>query len=213
LKVVSYILVKDHHSDLDDFLNELSQSDFEQLKDLVNSIDNEKLNALVKNLNQEIPPNLGQLNFDKQELFNFIERFESKRLELKSFLRSLTHNSTNPFQYYFLTNLMFSSLLESDKVDAAVREEVVVNSFVVKEDGIKKYKETLPHESDISTIREQVFRDAERNLQKIINKEPIPRVFFVTLPTGLGKTLIGFNLANILRNKIISEQGLYYRIV
>jgi CRISPR-associated endonuclease/helicase Cas3 len=213
LKVVSYILVKDHHSDLDDFLNELSQSDFEQLKDLVNSIDNEKLNALVKNLNQEIPLNLGQLNFDKQELFNFIERFESKRLELKSFLRSLTRNSTNPFQYYFLTNLMFSSLLESDKVDAAVREEVVVNSFVVKEDGIKKYKETLPRESDISTIREQVFRDAERNFQEIINKEPIPRVFFVTLPTGLGKTLIGFNLANILRNKIISEQSIYYRII
>jgi CRISPR-associated endonuclease/helicase Cas3 len=71
----------------------------------------------------------------------------------------------------------------------------------------------LPHESDISAIREQVFRDAENNFQEIINKEPIPRVFFVTLPTGLGKTLIGFNLANILRNKIISEQSLYYRIV
>jgi len=213
LKVVSYILIKDHHSDLDDFLNELSESDFEQLKDLINSIDNEKLNALVKNLNQEIPPNFWQLNLDKGELFNFIERFGNKRLELKNFIRSLTHNSTNPFQYYFLTNLMFSSLLESDKVDAAVREEVAVNRFVVREDAIKKYKETLPHESDISTIREQVFQDAENNFRMIISQQPIPRVFFVTLPTGLGKTVIGFNLANILRNKLHEEQNIPYRII
>jgi len=213
LKVVSYILIKDHHSDLDDFLNELSQSDFEQLKDLVNSIDNEKLNALIKNLNQEIFPNLEQINFDKQELFHFIERFREKRLELKNFIRSITHNSTNPFQYYFLTNLMFSSLLESDKVDAAVREEVAVNSFVVKEDAIKKYKETLPHGSDISTIRERVFQNAENNFLSLISQQPVPRVFFVTLPTGLGKTVIGFNLANILRSKILTEQNFPYRII
>jgi CRISPR-associated endonuclease/helicase Cas3 len=213
LKMISFISVKSHHTDLGDFKQELNidGSDKEILIEQINKINKTQFELLLKNtkINEYLQRNFNtSFIFDKDRLKKFIEQ------DIDSILGDLVEtidyqDSTS----YLLTNTFFSALLSSDKIDAAVKKQVNAKPFEIKQETIRKYKETLPHESDISTIREQVFQDAEKNFSLLVSQQPIPRVFFVTLPTGLGKTLIGFNLANILRNKILTKQSIPYRII
>ena len=221
LKTISFISVRSHHTDLGDFIQKLNinGSDKEILIKQISKINETQFDLLLKNIeiNEYLQRNFNtSFVFDKNKLEKFIKQdIDSIVVDfidtVDEYKDSTLHQQDSTL--YLLTNTFFSALLESDKLDAAVKEEIDVKPFEIKQETIHEYEKTLPHEDDISTIREQVFQDAENNFQEIINKEPIPRVFFVTLPTGLGKTLIGFNLANILRNQIISKQDLYYRII
>lgn len=219
LKILSYVLVKEHHSDLDDFLDELSfELDKEELNDLVDSIDEKKLEILIGNLQvNSIDKFKKYISIDllsKQSLKLYIDNFEKERISLKSSLRKLTRNFTSrkEVEYYILTNLLYSALIGSDKEDAVLREEFSPKKISIAESCIEQYKIGLP-KSNLDSFRELAYRESKESFLNLLQNGNIPRIFYLDLATGLGKTLIGFNLALMLKKHLEENLGKSFRLI
>ena len=126
--------------------------------------------------------------------------------------RSLYQSFTNihPLYPYFMVNMLFSILIDADRIDAADLEykklrifNYTINSAFISEyiskienAARKKYR----NDADIIKLRSQV---RETVLQKAEDTEH--KLFSLTAPTGSGKTLTALLFATILRNKIFSK--------
>ncbi|MGC8576151.1 MAG: CRISPR-associated helicase Cas3' [Caldisericum sp.] len=217
LKILSYIVVANHHSDLDDFLNELSVNPIDsEFEDLLQSINEVKLAILVSNLKNgsinSFKGFLSKISFSKEEILNFYKSFKKVRHGLKSEFRKITNSTDINISYYFLANLMFSALIGSDKEDAVLRRQFNLPYTTFSDSIIKSYKEKLPR-SNLSLLRESAFEEVEKNFLELLKGNNLSHLFYITLPTGLGKTLIGFNIANILRNHLNKNQSKTFRII
>lgn len=102
-----------------------------------------------------------------------------------------------------LTLFIYSLLLEADKAYLAVKDKklyqrkpISVNSNTI--DAYKR-KEFKNRKANINADRERAYKEVMENLEKIdLNNH----IYSLTLPTGLGKTLLAASWAIKLRNKI-----------
>ncbi len=106
---------------------------------------------------------------------------------------ALSHDLGN----YFLSLLLYSALIDSDKLHASQTEQPVRRQIP---DLVTTYKQKVfgPPEG-INILREQAYSEVVSVLKSL---KKIPGVYTITLPTGLGKTFVGLNCALMLREKI-----------
>ncbi|MHA1694234.1 MAG: CRISPR-associated helicase Cas3', partial [Candidatus Helarchaeota archaeon] len=112
----------------------------------------------------------------------------------------------NKEEYFFLLKYLFSILLYSDKNEAIFSGVIKFNKLPEKCTSlIKNYKDKYLYNkrksssmiSMINILRESIHKKAIKKLNNISNE----RVYFLNIPTGLGKTLTGLQCALELINK------------
>ncbi|MGB4644421.1 MAG: CRISPR-associated helicase Cas3', partial [Dictyoglomaceae bacterium] len=202
IPISSYLIVKRHHGNFSEILSELSFSEEEAdiLKKQIESIDKEKFSILTEKLN------LYELGLDVNNLQGIVENSikEIKLDRLK--LKKLKHEKN--FIFYLINNLSFSILIDADKSEVTVgkpqRTSIEISYIVVD-----NFKKTLnPEKKPINELREKAYQEA---LSKKIDLDQ--RIYFLTLPTGLGKTFTSFAFALKLREEIKNRKGFTPRII
>ena len=113
-------------------------------------------------------------------------------------------------QYYYLCNYLFSLLIEGDKLDASETE--VYHRKSIEPDLVDRRFGT-PAQPNIANIQ-TMERDEIRNFCRAevvahLENEGIlsQRVFTLTAPTGIGKTMTALDFALKLKNKISKTEG------
>lgn len=213
LKLLCYVLPKRHHSDLVDFLDDIndltSENEKEILKKQINSIiNNEKFEICLQNLQPYSNFELLR-NFDLREIN--LESLSENLIELKSFLRNL--NSEKSLDYYIDTLLLFSLLLDADKSDVGIKgsKDVVFEEVNLEESIVDKFISEIQKQRDenyIIELRNQAYEDICKKDIDINQK-----IYTLTLPTGLGKTLLSLKMALKIANKVKKEKDVDLKII
>ncbi|NKQ38921.1 MAG: CRISPR-associated endonuclease Cas3'' [Methanosarcinales archaeon] len=219
--IISFFIVKRHHGNLknaDDEVNDevvLDKKKNEILEKQIESIDFDLINSIYKNLLSD----MGDFEFD----CNIIKKYKNAFKKDKKLIRDLDDEST--LFYYFIQYLLYSTLLDADKIDAANLnsiERIKIDENLVDDYKRKKFlntnffvydfiplKQGLKHK--INTIREEIYQEVISKVKKInLDNE---KILSLNVPTGTGKTLTAFSFALKLRARIECEKNYTPRII
>ncbi len=113
-----------------------------------------------------------------------------------------------------LTLFIYSLLLEADKAYLAVKDKKLYQRKPIPIDPYTidayKAKEFKNRKANINADRERAYKDVMENLEKL---DLSNHIYSLTLPTGLGKTLLAASWAIKLRNKIQEDLGFTPQII
>ncbi len=113
-------------------------------------------------------------------------------------------------EHYFDLLLMFSSLIDADKLHAArIKDDVRPE---VPGDAVEAYRAAKFERprAALDVLRQDLYRSV---LERIAMSSPTQKIFTITAPTGTGKTLAGLAAAFWLRQRLAEERGVPPRII
>jgi len=224
LPIISFLIVKRHHGNLHNALDETI--DFGENKKIVlekqiKSINFNKINNIYSTLFSTI-----HFNFDcglvcdkilKSKpiyVYGALKRHENYYVEdiggqEKKLVRNI--GEEHSLFYYFIILFLYSVLLDADKTDAANLKPVRRNT--IPSDIVDSYKKLEFKENDtkINKIRNEIYEEVIKNV-KNINLEK-DKILSLNVPTGTGKTLTSLSFALKLRKLIEDEKGYQSRII
>ena len=206
LLLFSFVAVKRHHTNPVSLYDEISLSikeDIEFLQKQVESIDEERTNVFLSNLS--LPKSLKDaIYFDKS---TFLRALEDILKDIKKLRREVRKCKTGVkdfirFQY------IFSLLLDSDKTEAGAKPFRPERIEKIPPKAVISFKESLKKNLPINKLREEAFHEVLGHEVDLSHK-----LYSITLPTGMGKTLTGFAFALKFRELIAKEKGILPRII
>jgi CRISPR/Cas system-associated endonuclease/helicase Cas3 len=106
---------------------------------------------------------------------------------------------------YFIANMLFSILIDADRLDAAeleVKERSPLNYQSVVDYIARIEKETLQRFGDTSSNIIRLRTSVRKIVLQKLSEVEENRILLLTAPTGSGKTLTALLFANALRNRI-----------
>uniref|UniRef100_A0A7C2K4C3 CRISPR-associated helicase Cas3 n=1 Tax=candidate division WOR-3 bacterium TaxID=2052148 RepID=A0A7C2K4C3_UNCW3 len=187
----AYIAVRRHHGDLIDIMDEITLIDDKEIDNLLIQVEDIEDGAFQKLievlLSHELP-----IPINKKLLKQWIENFREELRSYKPLLRK-----SRDIENYLTLNLIYSILLDADKSEAVFGDIRNFERLDYNEaEWVEKYLSNFTVTKDyINSLRNKAFREV--NYSKIDDSK---HFFTINLPTGLGKTLIGFAFALKLRN-------------
>ncbi|SNX53627.1 CRISPR-associated helicase/endonuclease Cas3 [Thermoanaerobacterium sp. RBIITD] len=205
LPFISYVVVKKHHGNLDDIMNEvvLEDDEIDVMKKQLDSINMDKFKVLNDNLNK-----IG-LNayLNKEVIYQYIDNIKDELKHIKKLLRKITKNKD--ISKYIYLNYLFSLLIDSDKSEVVIGDNIVRRDINLNSNLVDNYKKLLAFDENMmNTLREEAYKEVnDREID--LNK----RILSINLPTGLGKTFTTISFALKLREKLYKEKGIRYRII
>jgi len=215
LHLISYFVVKHHHGDLKDIEKDVNAKDlfnagFRNISKQLSDIKNNR-----KQIEEEYAFSLQDYDIQADDLFVDLEKYEKDVknfkdikplvMELDKSAYVIKHKNNQDIRPYLLVQLLYSSLIDSDKKHAgSVREigrkelsENLVELYLSEE----KFKKE--NESTINPIRTEIRKSVLENIESEYNKY---KIFTITAPTGTGKTLTSLSAAlklrKLLKNKL-----------
>lgn len=208
--LAAYIIIH-HHKSLTDFESIINYSDTETSEKGIKSlwVFNQQLSSIV---------NVGNI----EQITNEIRATEGSKYwkypEEKPFrtaVKSLLKQATP--QNYFLINYLFSLLIEADKLDASDTEQYSRNAIspllVEKRFG----QPTFPiMQGVLSNQNQKILRDYVRaSVMKQLEREDVltQKIFTLTAPTGIGKTMTALDFALRLKALIREKEGYEAQII
>lgn len=201
IAIIAYIVVLKHHGNL------------ENIEDLFHKLDNPEkyIHNQVKDL-KRIDINLnGFYNDYEINVTYFLENFHNIIQQLLMELLFFEMNlDDNDLDNYSLILLLFSILIDADKMDASQTdfpERKEINPKIV--DNFKKNNFGSNTDS-INKIRDESYNEVISNIYDLNLND---RILTINLPTGIGKTLTGFSAALKLKDKINKELNFNPRII
>lgn len=137
---------------------------------------------------------------------NWEDHFESMIQTLWDF--ESPQNTDPNYHIYYLTNLLFSTLLDSDRTDAA---RISYQRTKVDENSVKRFVSNFPNNTNqINETRNRLFERLD-TIGSNISLEN--KILSITAQTGLGKTLSSLNFAMRLRERVKTTFGFTPRII
>ncbi|GAB61209.1 MAG: CRISPR-associated helicase/endonuclease Cas3 [Candidatus Jettenia sp.] len=117
-------------------------------------------------------------------------------------------------EFRLLTLFIYSLLLEADKAYLAVKDKELYQRKVIPIDtdiiDAYKAKEFKNKKANINADREKAYNEVMTELESL---DLINHLYSLTLPTGMGKTLLAASWAIKLRNKIQNNLGFVPQII
>lgn len=119
--------------------------------------------------------------------------------------------------FFYLTNLIFSALLDADRMHAAGIVLPPCGNHVNAE-MIRSYVEKISKEKELGKRTNPKLLDLRRRLFEALAKKAriVPldrRIYSLTAPTGSGKTLAGLHFALLLRQRLMELTNSQPRII
>jgi CRISPR-associated endonuclease/helicase Cas3 len=190
-----------HHTDLKGIENTLedllSEGRKKILLEQIKAIEVEKFNRFVELL--DIPESIKNKAFLGEEVLSRLRSIVGEHLE-----RIVGGLKLKKGLFDF--NLFFSILLDADKTQTGSKEDSVPETRVLRLERIEIYREQLRNnDSEINQKRESAFKE-------VMAKLPIAKdykLYALTLPTGMGKTLTGLSFASGLAESLGLKRIVY----
>ena len=219
LPIISFLAVKRHHGNLMNAMDEISEVDAEKekilkvAKEQIVSMDKDKteLNEILALLLSGEKINL-KIDIDK--IIDYILQDASREIGRKE-KRLVRHlNEKIDLYPYFITQFLYSALLDADKTDAGLGgKDLDSDRLDLPADLVDQYRDRKGFTSDrnnINSLRNQIYEDAMAGIRdwNLDN-----RILSLNVPTGTGKTLTSLSFDLKLRDRLKNEKNFTPRII
>lgn len=205
-KLAAFNIIKHHHGNLRNIEKRLDTIEYGYLLEVVDSICESK--SEVERIYSQV---LGTGEDILKEFSVFLEEIlRDTQFRIKgSALFTRKQRKEGNYDYFFIFNLLYSILLESDKKSASGSEEME-SGFRPSERIVNNYKSSFDYGNEFNKIRERIYQEAISQLQAYWRK---CKFFEIDAPTGSGKTLTLLGSAFTLSEKIWEEKGRLPKII
>ncbi len=202
LSVFVYSAVKRHHGKLDNLSNEiiLEPELQELLREQVNSIDTGQITEIIEELLNDYKIDFAWTDFvDFIKNASYDEVFDDFSFDILDADYKELDSKTRIFLFY-IHQLIYSALLYADKNDVILKDSntLIEQSDVVEKIDYFRDKNNFNNpKTEINKLKNKAFFESSRYLEQVFEKNK--HIYSVTLPTGLGKTITAFMLADKMR--------------
>lgn len=205
LSIISYMVVKKHHGNLEKFKSSES--------DNINIFENQIEDILDKNI-EDVKEIFSDF-VDIEQIMRNINNLDETLNDIEDFMDDEyfdEYSDEQKIECYFIVNLLFSVLIDSDKKDAARLttdyfngnlNEPINDIFSFVENCRKEDPEKFNPNKEINKVRDEFLKDIQNNDQ--IRKEN--HFYTITAPTGIGKTFGCLAFANKLKEQLDDNEG------
>ncbi|MCK9441865.1 MAG: CRISPR-associated helicase Cas3', partial [Methanothrix sp.] len=217
LPIISFLAVKRHHGNLINAMDEISEVDAEKEKILkiaeeqITSMDRAEIREILGSL---LPEEIIGLNLkiDIDNIISFVLQHASEEIGRKE-KRLIRHlNRKTDLYPYFITQFLYSALLDADKTDAGLGGNDL-DRLDLPADLVDRYRDRKGFTSDrnnINSLRNQIYEDA---MVGIRDWNLDYKIISLNVPTGTGKTLTSLSFALKLRDRLKNERDFTPRII
>ncbi|MDK2979340.1 MAG: CRISPR-associated endonuclease/helicase Cas3 [Bacteroidales bacterium] len=206
---ITWIVINKHHGNIQDIKHEIDKlRDQRKIKFVKEQIDDIRpnINDLLQ-IYRKLLKDFGFEHFDVSLFFDINVDFLMREIyrKVKKIKRKMK------LDFYFKILFFYSVLLDSDKIDAS-GSKIPPRIKNLKKNIVDNYKsQKFVEKERIDNIREMAYNEVNDKLSSCNLDED--RVFSINLPTGIGKTLMGFSFALGLREKIKSRYNFEPKII
>ncbi|HOV46050.1 MAG TPA: CRISPR-associated helicase Cas3' [Exilispira sp.] len=208
LPIISFIIVRRHHGDLHNALDEV-YLDEDQEKIIEEQLKKFDYNEIQEIFNLTLKEKIFSLNV-KDIIDEVVNNYKSDIFKNKKIIRDLKNNHN--LLLYFIFQLFYSILLDSDKTDAIFRENNIRKREYIDPNIIDVYKKNKfsQNNNKINNLRNEIYNEVIGKIKEISLND---KIYSLNVPTGTGKTLTSLSFAFKMREKIKSEKGYLPRII
>ncbi len=205
ISLISYMIIKKHHGNLESPL-EVLKGTFYDIEEQLDDIKDNSLD-IVEEIYEEL---LEGFNIDFLDILNKLEEMIEESADdliddkFYDIIDEMEYKEDESIELFLITQLLYSALIDSDKKDAAR----VDNSYF--EGAIEEKVSVLDYIDDCRQKKPDKFDPAKKINQKrnefldeVLSNTELQKdnyLYSLTAPTGIGKTFASFAFANKIKN-------------
>jgi len=208
LSLFIFTTVKRHHGNLQNFTDELIINN-DLVKNLIIQVENIDEIEVQKIIDELL--NGFEIQYQWSDFKKYIQKKEFED-ELKNFeIEFFTlgeYDEIKPEKkafLFYIHQLLYSNLLFADKSDVILSKENRPASEKTFKNLVEKYRQNKGFnspEKEIDNFKNEAYSSTIENVNKVFSPEN--HLYSITLPTGLGKTILSFSVAEEIKKLLPS---------
>jgi len=202
LAIFTFSTVKRHHGKLDNLSSEILINEEKQdlLVEQVQAINETEISQIINVLTKDFA-----FTYSWNEFVNFIKAqvypddFEELSFDLLDD-QYQDIDSYNQLTLFYIHQLLYATLLFADKNDVIIENTynwVKQSNILKKINDFRKNNNFHNPKNEINQIKNKAFNESLKKLENSFNVQS--HIYSLTLPTGIGKTITAFMLADKMR--------------